>query len=188
MISLGAIFAQRFADDLLKLSGRVCDVTRERRWLFLKNRRHHLAWCVAGEWHMPGYHFVKNYAETPDIGAFINVPAARLLGRHVTNGSQYRAEIGLNQQQCFVSRRRYRHFLLGKLCNPKVEHFHVSVRPEHDVLRLDVAMDNAFIVRSGDRTRYLDRDVNSFTQLHRPAREKLAQCVAVDQFTGYVMS
>ena len=64
---------------------------------------------------------------------------------------------------------RYRHFLFGKLCNPKVEHFHVSVRPEHDVLRLDVAMDNARFVRSGERTRHLDRDVNSFTQLHSPA-------------------
>ena len=53
----------------------------------------------------------------------------------------------------------------GKLCNPKVEHFHVAVRPEHDVLRLDVAMDNSRLVRGGERTRHLDRDVNSFTQL-----------------------
>ena len=53
----------------------------------------------------------------------------------------------------------------GKLCNPKVEHFHVSVRPEHDVLRLDVAMDNSRFVSGGERTCHLDRDVNSFTQL-----------------------
>src|SRR5439155_5335084 len=83
-----AILAQRFADNLLKLSGRVREATRERRWLPLKNRRHHLFWCVASERRMPGYHFVKNYAETPDIGAFMNLRAERLLRRHVTYGSQ----------------------------------------------------------------------------------------------------
>jgi hypothetical protein len=86
---LAAIFAQSFADDLLKLCGRACDVTRERRRLFLKNGRHHLSWCVSGEWRMPRHHFVQDYAETPDIGALINWRAGRLFRRHVTNGSQY---------------------------------------------------------------------------------------------------
>src|SRR6476646_7756366 len=88
VIPFVAIFAQRFADNLLKFSGQMCDVMRERRWLRLKNCRHHLFWCVASEWRIAGYHFVKDYAETPDIGGLINLPAARLLRRHVTNGSQ----------------------------------------------------------------------------------------------------
>src|SRR5207244_5488489 len=87
VIPFFTIFAQRFADDLLKLSRSVCDVTRERRRLFLQNRRHHLCWCVSSEWRLPGYHFVKHHAKTPDIGTLINVLSARLLGRHVTNGS-----------------------------------------------------------------------------------------------------
>src|SRR5438477_8232034 len=109
------------------------DVIHERRWIHLMNRTHHRSWgaCravalrrrVAGEWRLPGYHFVKHHAETPDIGALINVSAARLLRRHITNGSQYRAEVGLNHQQRFVSWYCYRHFLLGKLCDSKVEHF-----------------------------------------------------------------
>src|SRR5206468_386271 len=105
VISLPAIFPQRFADDLLKLSGRVREIFRERQRLRLKNRRHHLLWCVASEWRTARYHFVKDYAETPDIGAFINLRAVRLLGRHVTNGSHDRPQIGLNQRQRFVSRR-----------------------------------------------------------------------------------
>ena len=92
---------------------------------------------------MAGHHFVKDYAETPDIGALINRRAARLFWRHVTNGSEYRAQVGLDQQERLFLRHRYRHFLFGKLCNPKVEHFHVSVRPEHDVLGFDVAMDDS---------------------------------------------
>ena len=90
LIPLLAVFAQRFADNLLKLSRSVRDVTRERRWFLLKNRRHHFFWCVASEWRMLRYHFVKNYAETPDIGTLINRSAARLFRRHVTNGSRYR--------------------------------------------------------------------------------------------------
>src|SRR5213596_3160034 len=74
-----AIFAQRFADNLLKLGRSVRDVTRERRWLPLKNRRHHFFWCVAGERRMASYHFVKDYAETPDVGPLINLRSARLL-------------------------------------------------------------------------------------------------------------
>src|SRR5205823_7903173 len=167
----------------------MCDVTPERRWLFLKNRRHHLAWCVAREWRLPGYHFVQNHADAPDIGPVINMRAARLLRRHVTNGSQYRSQVGLSEchRSCSV-RRSLGEGGFGKLCNPEVEHFHVSVRPEHDVLRLDVAMDNAGFVGGGERTRHLDRGVNSFTQLHPPAHQTLTQCLAFDQFTGYVMS
>src|SRR6266550_1967249 len=163
------------------------DVTRERRWFLFKNRRHHLFWCVAGKRRMPRYHFVKNYAETPDIGAFINLRAARLLRRHVTNGSQYRSQIGLSEchRSCPV-RRSLGEGGFGQFCNPEIEHFHVAVRPEHDVLRLDVAMDNASIVRGGERTRHLDREVNSLTDLDSPARETLTQRLAFDQFTGDV--
>jgi len=89
---------------------------------------------------MPRYHFVKNCAETPDIGAFINLRAARLFRRHVTNGSQYRPQIGLNRSSAFVCRYRYRYFLFGKLAIQSRALSNVSVRPEHDVLRFDVAM------------------------------------------------
>src|SRR5438874_7077160 len=98
---------------------------------------------------MAGYHFVKHHAETPDISALINMLSARLLRRHVTNGPQYSPKIGLHQQQRFVSRHGCWQFLLGELCNPKVEYFCVAIRPKHDVLRFDVAMDNSRIVRGG---------------------------------------
>jgi len=49
LVPLRSIFAQRFANDLLELSRRVPDITRERRRFFLKNRRHYLFWCVASE-------------------------------------------------------------------------------------------------------------------------------------------
>src|SRR6266542_631701 len=188
LIPFIAIFAQRFADNLLKLGRSVRDVTGERRWFHFKNRRHRFSWRFASEWRMRRYHFVKDCAETPDIGALINRRAVRLFRRHVTNGSRYRPQVGLNQQYRFVCRYRHRHFLFGQLCNPEIEHFHVSVRSEHDVLRLDVAMDNACFVGGGECTRYLDRDVDRFTDLDSPTHQTLTQCFAFDQFAGYVMS
>src|SRR5262249_20501453 len=109
-------------------------------------------------------------------------------GRHVTNSSQHRPQIGFNQKQGFVSRCRYRNFLFREFCNSKVEHLHISVRPEHDVLRLDVAMNNSRLVSGGERTRDLDSDVDSFTQLYRSAGQTLTQRLAFDQFAGDIMN
>ena len=36
--------------------------------------------------------------------------------------------------------------LLGQLGDPKVEHLHITVGAQHDVLRLDIAMDDAGLV------------------------------------------
>src|SRR5947208_92570 len=137
---------------------------------------------------MAGYHFVKHHAETPDISALINVLSGRLLRRHVTNGPQYSPKIGLHQQQRFVSRHGCWQFLLGELCNPKVEHLYVSVRPEHDVFRLDVTVHNSRLMSGSERTRGLDRDVNSFIQLHSSARQTFTQRLALNQFTSDVMN
>src|SRR5438132_13210242 len=85
LIPFLALFAQRFADNLLKLGRSVREVTRERRWFLLKNRKHRFSWRVAGNWRMPRYHFVQHYAQTPNIGSLINLPAARLVRPHVMN-------------------------------------------------------------------------------------------------------
>src|SRR5438876_1105139 len=137
---------------------------------------------------MAGYHFVKHHAETPDISALINMLSARLLRRHVTNGPQYSPKVGLHQQQRFVSRHGCWQFLLGELCNPKVEHLYVSVRPEHDVFRLDVTVHNPGLMSGGERAGHLNRDVHSFTNLDSPARETLTQRLALNQFTSDVMN
>ena len=48
-------------------------------------------------------------------------------------------------------------------------------------------MDNSGFVCSSESTGHLDRDVNSFTQLHPSMRQTFAQRLAFDQFAGYVM-
>src|SRR5262249_11817928 len=126
------------------------------------------------EWRMARCHFIKHHAETPNVGAFINpdTVGTRLFGRHVTNCSQYRPQVGLSERHrfCLVLRRPesfrgcegwFGEGGFGNLCNAKIEHLHVAVRSEHDVLRLDVAMDNTSVMGGNKRTGHLDGDVNS---------------------------
>jgi hypothetical protein len=48
-------------------------------------------------------------------------------------------------------------------------------------------MNDSGMVRGGERTRHLDRDVNGFTQLHQSTRQTLTERLAFDQFAGDVM-
>src|SRR5207302_9069306 len=75
-----------------------------------------------------------------------------------------------------------------KLCNPKVQYFHVPIWSQHDVLRFDVAMHDASLVGGGERASHLDGNLNRFIQLHVPACEVLTQRFAFDQFAGNVAS
>ena len=172
---------------MLKLRRSLAVITRKGRRLLLPNRSHDLSWCVADEWRAAGHHFVKNYAEAPDIGPLIDRCTTRLFWRHVRNGSEYRAQVGFNQQKRFVFRHRCRCFLFGKLCDPEVEHFHISVRSEHNVPRVDVAMDNPGLMGGGECACYLNRNIDRFTQLHSPAHQTLTQGLAFDQFAGNVV-
>src|SRR6476620_6245380 len=184
VITLFAICAQRLTDDLLKLSGGVRKITSQRRRVFLKDGRRHLYRRVASERRMPGYHFVENHTETPNISAFINRRAARLLRRHVTGSSQYRSTAGVSEGGRFrpvrrnpwhaeALRRRLSEGGFGKFRNPKVENLCVSVRSKHDVFRLDIAVDNAGFVRREECTRHLDGDIDNLTELDRSAPQTL---------------
>jgi hypothetical protein len=48
-------------------------------------------------------------------------------------------------------------------------------------------MDNPSFMSSGERACYLDRNIDSFSDLHSPARQTLTQRLAFDQFTGNVV-
>src|SRR5262245_35046457 len=138
---------------------------------------------------MPGYHFVQDDAQAPDIRALIDRRAARLLGRHVPSSSQYRAQVGFSE--CYRSypfRRSLCEGGLGDLCNPKIEHFYIPVRPQHDVLWLDVAMNNPRFVRGSERARDLRRDVHCLVRRNWTFRYPLAQGGAFDELGGDVVS
>ena len=60
----------------------------------------------------------------------------------------------------------------------------MTVAPNHYVLWLDVAMDDAGGMRLFQCARHLNRDVQDFRQLHRRAAQPLSQGDAIDELRG----
>src|SRR6266567_9405198 len=71
--------------------------------------------------------------------------------------------------------------LLGQLGNPEVEHLYVSVRPQHDVLRFDVAVHDTGIMRGSQRRSYLHGDFQRPLRPHSPGYEGGAKGDAFDE-------
>ena len=102
----------------------------------------------------------QHAAERPDVGAPVDRRAARLLGAHVGRGAEDHARAG--------SRRRV---MVGEfdevgvepasdriaLGEAEVEHLHRARGREHDVAGLEIAVDDAALVRRLDRRGDLDR-------------------------------
>ena len=94
-----------------------------------------------------GGHLVEHDAEREQVGARIDILAARLLGRHVGDGADVvpttlvkcSARARLGGGAALVGR------ALGRqLGQAEVEHLHLAAAGDEDVGRLDVAMDDAF--------------------------------------------
>src|SRR6266571_3747373 len=126
-------------------------------------------------------HLVKNCAERKDVRAMIDSLSADLFGRHVTDRADYYTWTGVN-----ASRGNVRLLLaaisLYELGNAKVQNLHASIFGDEDVLRLQVAMDDPFLVRSRQTMRNLDRIVDRFAFRLRRAAQSFAQRLAFEQF------
>jgi hypothetical protein len=109
--------------------------------------------------------------EREHVGARIGVPAAaRLLRRHVADGAHDRA------------RAREPRALPGEPRDPEIEHFDAidGAAHEEEVRRLDVAMNDPARVRGAERLGHVPRDRHRIADRERPAREALAQILAVE--------
>ena len=113
---------------------------------------------VAAHRRLAGDHLVHHRAERVEIGAGVGLLRARLLRRNV----EQRSHDGAGRA---VLERRLR---LGELGQAEVEHLHVAVGPQHDVFRLDVAVDDAGVVRGGERAGDADGDVEHFAGIEPP--------------------
>src|SRR5215216_3802885 len=66
----------------------------------------------------------------------------------------------------------------------KVEHFYDAVMTQHDVVRLDVAMDDADGVSCVKCAGHLNADVERFARCESAFSDAIAQCIAVDELGG----
>jgi hypothetical protein len=127
-----------------------------------------------------GQQLVEHAAERPDVGPLVDRTAARLL----------RAHIGRRPEDQPVARRIARCRLapirvVGQdLANPEVEDFDHSVGGDLDVRRLEIAMDDALVVRgiesAGDLSGNLER-LDDRQTARRRGGEPIRKRVAIDQ-------
>ena len=100
---------------------------------------------LAVERNAAGGGLVHHDAEGVEVGGGAEGLALCLLGRDVVRGAKH----GVVGGEVAV---------LGA-CDAKVHHLYVAVRLHHDVLRLDVAVDDVMVVGDGERLRNLRADL-----------------------------
>jgi hypothetical protein len=105
----------------------------------------------------------------------------RLLGTHVRRGAENHAGVCRRRH-----RRRIRQVLFRGLIDPlrqaEIEDLDGSVGADLDVRGLEIAMDDATLVRRIERVRDLRRDRQCFIDRNRTARQPLCEILAVDKF------
>ena len=106
-------------------------------------------------------HLVQHDAEGPDIRAAINGPALRLLGRHVGGRAHDDAHLrraGCERGRVHHVRRAAQVFGRERLRQAKIQHLHRAIVANLDVRGLEIAMDDAALVRELERLGDLARD------------------------------
>ena len=72
----------------------------------------------------------------------------------------------------------------GQCGHAEVDHFHDVIVPDHDVFRLDVAVNEPHLVGRRQRRADGDDDVERLDQAQRPVLQPLAETLAVDVLGG----
>jgi hypothetical protein len=124
----------------------------------------------------PGSHFVENDTQREDVCSRAGLGPAGLLRRHIGRC----AENGAWRRVLPESSRAFGRLMVDDPREPEIEHLHVAVAPDHDVLGLDVPMDDAGRVSGGQRARHLPSDIHR-RRLRLRGLDESTQRLAVDE-------
>ena len=165
--------APQFRGDRVARTGGV-------RRLLVEDRRHGFRGRLALESPPPGHHLVQHAAEREEVATGVNRLAAHLFRCHVAGRAQDRAGVrrGRDVRPGFIP-------LVGKPRDPgqaEVEDFHPAVGRQEEVLRLDVAVDDALGVGGGEPFRDRRADGDRLPPRQRPPGQTLAERLAFQQF------
>src|SRR5580658_10386274 len=124
--------------------------------------------CAAFESAPACDHLEQHKAEREEIAPPVQFFATYLLGRHVESGAHLRARASQSDVAFYMCRGFSRQvtfnirLFLGfhHLRQTKVEDLYFAADGDKDVLRLDVAMNNVFLMCRLQSTRNLDRQVH----------------------------
>ncbi len=111
----------------------------------------------------PGEHLVQHRAKTENVGPAIDQPAAHLFRRHVSGGSQHRADLGCGCQFGQVPGGvacPHSGGFLHRLGQAKIQDLHPAVAGNKNIVGFQVAMGDVSAVRCGQTVGNLNSVVN----------------------------
>jgi hypothetical protein len=114
----------------------------------LQHAREHLSDAVAIERAPAGEHLEQHAAKCPDVGARVDRLTARLLGTHVGRCADHGERLGeRGDLGCRIAARAR----IERLGQTEVEHFHHTIGANHDIGRLEIAVNDPLFVRGFER-------------------------------------
>ena len=144
--------------------------------VFRQDRRDRLALLRPANGCWPVTISVQHRAQAEDVAPAVEWFIPNLLGRHVRhragNPALERHHAG---EGCGVSVSG-----LSAARDAEVEHLRLTARGQHDVVRFDVPMDDAAVVRVAQRIGHLCRDGERLCGRQRAARKRCGECLALD--------
>ncbi len=120
-----------------------------------------------------GQHLIEKHAGAVDVGAQIERNAAHLLGTHIARCAEDLAAPGA------VDR-------VDMLGDAEIEDGQAAIGAEHEVLRLQIAMQHALLVDVAEREHQLAEDLQRLVGLDRLVAEPLVQVAAIEEFHDQV--
>ena len=152
----------------------------------LQDRRQDVGEGLALEEPAAGEHLVEHDAEGPDVGPLVDGLAAGLLGGHVGGGAEDEPGRGAGVGEGGGPRqvgggRARRPSPVQALARPKSRTLTLPSGRDLDVRGLEVAVDDALLVRGLERLRDLLRDGERLVERQRPALQPLGEVLAFDQ-------
>ena len=184
-VTLLAAFLQSALHDVLKVCGQAADVRVEGTRLVFENSGDHIAGRLALKRQTARQHFIKHDAEAEHIGARIHFQPARLFGRHIRHRTHHQPRAcmkGREQLFVWIIYRFFGYFAFSQFGEAEIQHFDVAIAALHQVLRFDVAVDDACAVGGFERLADLHDDIEYRAQCQVAILEQRAQRLAFDVF------
>jgi len=147
--------ALRSFDEPLVETGRHGAIVRGHRHRPRADRDHQLAELVPGEGAAANDAFVGDYGNTPEIGPGVDVSRLHLLRTHVVRCADHDPGLGpASADRGELTSRDFGHAKVQNLGKLRL------VRANEDIVRLEVAMNDACLVRLGNRAEHLAQERN----------------------------
>ena len=151
MVSLLAVFSERFVDDVFEVVRNFRHNFPQRFWLVFENRTDCIHCTYAVKRLFARNHFVKQNAETENICSQINHLPASLFGRHILRRSHHHSgQCRKIHQSCSFGFSRFGIFFEIKFGKSEIENFDNSIAANHYVVGFNIAVNYSRIVRRGE--------------------------------------